>query len=112
MAEPWKQFVKSAQVEFGDKIRVVDSVSDLSYNWAHQDPEPPPTEEEIASLLPVIIPVDGKCPVCRDPLYCTFEWKIQHGVGFCSNCNKVDILRYHYVRDNKIRVIFDELVGF
>lgn len=109
---PQDKFCKSAIKIFGDKVRMITLASDLPYKWVCQNPQSPPTEEEIASLLPVIIPVDGKCPVCKDPLYCTFEWKIQHGLGYCSNCNEVEIRRYHYIRDNKIRVVFDELVGF
>ena len=98
-----EEFLTVVKEVFGDKVIVEQlKISD-------EDAEKLRVSAEDVNVYPAqawVVVRDGhyRCPRCDSPLgglFGSFAWGIQHGVGLCSECNKVQFRYYHYVTERE-----------
>lgn len=110
-----EEFLELAEKEFGKKFSYHGiHVSDENLTKFNQDREYHLTSEDFLNYKQIWL-VENKCPNCGSPLgglFGSFRWSLTHGVGYCSECKKVDFRLYHYIGDCKTPITAYSLIGF
>ena len=60
------------------------------------------TKEDVQNYPKQVWLLENKCPICGSDLmglFGSFKWDLRHGIGFCSECNKINFQFYHYIKD-------------
>lgn len=96
-----KEFMDAVKKKFGDKVMVgkliLTDEAAAKFKITQEDCN---NYEEQAWL------VADNCPVCGKPLFGmlkgTFQWGIQHGIGECFACQKVQFRYYHFIGNQRV----------
>lgn len=111
-----KEFFESAKKEFGDKINIITlDIPQEQIDKVNEQCSCHLTSEDLKNYGEQAWLMENKCPVCGAELlgfFGSFEWGIAHGVGHCSNCNKVSLRYYHYIGDCKQPITGFTVIGF
>ena len=111
------EFLYAAVAKFGKRISLAPmnfpgqhftinarTVSDVDQDQLAKDISSYPLQ---AWLLPEHDEGPMTCPECNAILsgfLSCFAWGIQHGIGYCGMCKKVEFRYYHYVGKDESRV--------
>jgi len=111
-----ESFYELACQEFGKEHFSIEGIeiSEDNLKRFNSDHNSNLTKEDFSNYKAVWI-LDEKCPNCGSDLgglFGSFQWGLAHGNGYCSECKKVSIKFYHYIKDCKLPIRAYSLIGF
>lgn len=94
-----EEFLGVVKEVFGDKVVIEQlKISDEVAQKLRVNPE------DVRAYPAQAWVIEHRCPHCNHVLgglFGSFAWGLQHGVGYCSKCEKVQFRYYHYVTEKE-----------
>lgn len=115
-----EEFFEKAKAKYGDKIsiRAINSPKGTESEIFYISEFGQEAWDKLLEAIPNYVQawlVEHKCPECGSPLggfFGSFEWKVQHGIGYCADCKKTEFRLYHYLAEGLPRIEGFALTGF